>query len=423
MLTIIVTFIIAAFLTTLAFIVGFNLVNQQRRVQHKIDHNFGVEDPQFARAASNLLSRPLCGGNNVETIINGCRYFPAMLEAIRSAEHSITFESFIYVSGEIGKQFSEAFIERCRAGVKVHILCDYVGSWAMRKTHLQELKDAGISVELYRPLKLSNLIFFTNRTHRKILVIDGKVAFTGGAGIADEWDGDADREDGWRDNQYRVTGPVAAAVQGAFMDNWMQTHAEVLKDEDYFPELHDAGDMKAQVFMSGPGEGIESARLMFLLSIACACKSIRLGNAYFVPDNFVIDALCEASRRGVDVEIIIPDKIDTPLVNWASTSRWGKLLRSGCKIHQYQGALYHCKIFIVDDYWVSVGSSNFDTRSFRLNDEMNLNVLDRNFARQQAEIFENDKARTKLVTLEEWENRPWWEKVRDRLAAVARSQL
>lgn len=422
-LIIIITIVLTAIITLAAFVIGFNLVNQQRRVQHRIDSAFGVDDPQFARAASNLLSRPLCDGNKIETIVNGCRYFPAMLEAIRSAQHSITFESFIYVSGDIGRQFSEALIERCKAGVRVHVLCDFMGSWRMRKTHLQELEDAGISVELYRPPRLSNLVHFTNRTHRKILVIDGKIAFTGGAGIADEWDGDADREDCWRDNQYRVTGPVVAAVQGAFMDNWMQTHAEVLKDKAYFPELNDAGEVTAQVFLSGPGEGLESARLMFLLSIACAKKSIRIGNAYFVPDNFVIDALVEARRRGVEVEIIVPGRIDTPYVLWASISRWGPLLKSGCKIYRFQGALYHCKILVVDDLWVSFGSSNFDTRSFRLNDEMNINVLDADFAREQIAIFERDKARSREVTLEEWQQRSTWEKIRGRVAALGRSQM
>jgi cardiolipin synthase len=423
MFTIILTIILTAVVTMVAFVIGFNLVNQQKRVQHKIKSTFSVDDAQFCRAASNLLSRPLCDGNKIETLSNGCKYFPAMLEAIRSAEHSITFESFIYVSGEIGKQFSDAFIERCKAGVRVHVLCDFMGSWRMRKTHLQELIDAGISVELYRPPRLANLVHFTNRTHRKILVIDGKVAFTGGAGIADEWDGDADREDCWRDNQYRITGPLVAAMQGAFMDNWMQTHAEVLKDESYFPELHPTGDITAQVFLSGPGEGLESARLMFLLSISCARKSIRIGNAYFVPDNFVIDALVEARRRGVDVEIIVPRLIDTPYVIWASVSRWGPLLKSGCRIYRFQGALYHCKLLVVDDHWVSIGSSNFDTRSFRLNDEMNVNVLNREFAQEQVEIFSRDKARSKEVTLQEWENRGLWEKIRGRIAAVGRSQM
>lgn len=346
-----------------------------------------------------------------------------MLETIRNAKHSICFETFIYASGDIGRQFSDALIERCQAGVKVHVLCDWVGSWRMRKSHLQELIDAGVSVELYRPPNFQNVIHFNNRTHRKILVVDGNVAFTGGAGIADEWDGDADSETCWRDNQYKVTGPVVAAIQGAFMDNWMQTHAEILKDEGYFPSLEKTGDLKAQVFMSGPGEGVESARLMYLLSIASAKKSIRISNAYFVPDNFVIDEIVEACQRGVNVEIIVPSIIDRKVVVWASASRWGPLLKCGCKIYQFQGALFHCKTLIVDDLWVSVGSSNFDTRSFRLNDEMNLNILDENFAKEQVKIFNDDRERSYLVTIEEWKSRTLWEKTRDHLAALTRSQL
>ncbi len=423
MLEIIAIIVVTMIVTVIAFIIGFNLTSIERRIQHRIKPTFSVHDEQFERAAANLLSGPFVDGNKVETIINGMRYFPAMLDAIRGAQSSITFESFIYVSGDIGKQFSEAFIERCKAGVKVHVLCDFMGSWKMRKSHLRELMEAGVSVELYRPINFQNLVHLNNRTHRKILVIDGNVAFTGGAGVADEWDGDADSPDCWRDNQYRLTGPAVAGVQACFMDNWMQTHAEVLKDEEYFPPLEKAGHMKCQVFMSGPGEGLESARLMFLLSIACARKSIRISNAYFVPDNFVIDALVEAKKRGVTVEVIMPFRIDSNMANWASCSRWGPLLRSGVSIYRYKGSLYHCKMFIVDDYWVSVGSSNFDTRSFRLNDEMNLNVLDKDFAKTQVEIFEKDKERCHLVTLEEWKNRSLKEKVRDRMAALVRSQL
>lgn len=423
MLTTIAIILGTMIFTIIAFIIGFNLTSLEKRVQHRIEPTFGVEDEQFERAASNLLSRPFCEGNHIETIINGCRYFPAMLEAIYGAQHSICFESFIYVSGEIGEKFSKAFIERCKAGVKIHILCDYMGSWKMRKTHLQELVDAGIQVELYRAPNFQNLVHLNNRTHRKILVIDGRVAFTGGAGIADEWDGDADRPDCWRDNQYKVTGPLVSSVQAAFMDNWMQSHAEVLKDEIYFPRLEPAGTIKAQVFSSGPGEGVESARLMYLLSIACARRSIRLSNAYFVPDNFVIDAIVDARKSGVTVEIIIPDAIDNDIANWASASRWGPLLKNDCKIYRYQGSLYHVKLIVVDDLWVSVGSSNFDTRSFRLNDEMNINVLDSAFAREQVELFEKDKQRSHLVTIEEWRNRSLLEKTRDRFAAMARSQL
>jgi cardiolipin synthase len=423
MLTTLAIIVTTVIVTCICFIIGFNLTSLEKRIQHRIEPTFGIEDEQFIRAASNLLSGPLCEGNQIETIVNGCRYFPAMLEAIRGAQHSVSFESFIYVSGDIGKQFSDAFIERCKAGVKVNILCDWMGSWRMRNTHLKELKDAGVNVELYRPPNFQNLVHFNNRTHRKILGIDGNIAFTGGAGVADEWNGDGDRKDCWRDNQYRITGPVVAAVQAAFMDNWMQCHAEVLKERAWFPPLEPTGSIKAQVFLSGPGEGLESARLMFLLSISCARKSIRISNAYFVPDNLVIDALADARRRGVEVEIIMPGITDAKMANWASASRWGPMLQAGCKIYRFQGALYHVKCLIVDEKWVSVGSSNFDTRSFRLNDEMNLNVLDDDFARAQVEIFEIDKKRSELVTLADWQNRTAWQKFRDRAAALTRSQL
>lgn len=422
-MTLLLVIAATAIVTLVIFIIGFNLTSLEKRIQHKIEPTFGVEDEQFERAACYLLGSNFTDGNKIETLENGKEYFPVMLEAIASAKSSISFETFIYISGTIGKQFSNALIERCGAGVKVNILCDWVGSWRMRRTHLRTLKDAGVAVELYRPPAFKNLVHFNNRTHRKILVIDGEVAFTGGAGIADAWNGNAEDETTWRDNQYRITGPAVGGIQGAFMDNWMQCHAEVLKEEAWFPPLKKAGNVKAQVFLSGPGEGLESARLMYLMSIACARKKIRVANAYFVPDTFVIEAMVDAAKRGVEVEIIVPHVTDSWIVQWASKSRWGPLLKAGCKIYQYCGALYHCKFIIVDDFWVSIGSSNFDTRSFRLNDEMNVNVLDRDFAAEQNRLFESDRERGKLFTLEDWDNLPALVKLRNSVAALARHQL
>jgi cardiolipin synthase len=382
-----------------------------------------VDDEQFERSASHLLGNPIVGGNSIITLKNGCRYFPEMLKAIAAAEKSISFESFIYVGGEIGKLFGDALMERARAGVKVHVLIDWVGSWAMTRENIRTLREAGVQVELYRPFNFWNLPHFNNRTHRKILVIDGLVAFTGGAAIADEWDGDADRTDLWRDNQYLVRGPAVAQIQATFMDNWIQTHYRVLKDERYFPKIEPAGEKRAQVFMSGPSEGLESAMLMVLLSIACARRTIRIGNAYFVPDNLVIASLVAARKRGVKVEIIVPGLIDARVVARASRARFGDLLESGCKIYRFTGALYHCKMMVIDECWSSVGSSNFDTRSFRLNDEMNINVLDADFAREQTEIFEEDKLRSELLDLETWRNRPYLVQLRDKFCALFRSQL
>jgi cardiolipin synthase len=250
------------------------------------------------------------------------------------------------------------------------------------------------------------------------------VGFTGGVGIADQWLGHAQSSEHWRDSHYRLEGPAVAHMQAAFMDNWLKTHSEVLHGEGYFPALAPAGEMQAQVFKSSAGEGSESVRLMYLLSMAAAARSIRIANAYFVPDDLSVATLCETSRRGVRIEIIVPGGVtDEQVVGHASRARWGPLLEAGIAIYQFEPTMFHCKVMIVDEFWVSVGSTNFDSRSFRLNDEANLNVMDEAFAARQVEVFERDKSLSHRVTLEEWQKRPFSEKAADRVSGLLRSQL
>ena len=242
--------------------------------------------------------------------------------------------------------------------------------------------------------------------------------------MSDEWLGNAEGPEVWRDVHYRVEGPVVAQMQAAFMDNWLKTHDRVLHGSDYFPAIEPVGSSPAQVFQSSAEEGSESVRLMYLLSITAATRSIRLATAYFVPDDLAIDALVAARRRGVTVEIVLPGKnIDTQVVRRASRSRWGRLLEAGVEIYEFQPTMYHCKVMIVDDLWASVGSTNFDNRSFRLNDEANLNVYDAELAAHQTRCFEQDKSRSRRITLEEWQNRPISEKLVERAAGLLRWQL
>jgi cardiolipin synthase len=257
-----------------------------------------------------------------------------------------------------------------------------------------------------------------------LLVIDGRVGFTGGVGIAEQWTGHAQDTEHWRDLHYRVEGPVVAQMQAAFMDNWIKTSGVVLHGSDYFPELKPVGDEAAQMFMSSPNEGSESMRLMYLLSINAAEHSIRIENAYFVPDDLTIAALIDARKRGVAVSVLVPGTlIDTETVRKASRARWGKLLQAGVAIFEYQPTMLHCKLMIVDDLWVSIGSTNFDNRSFRLNDEANLNVYNRSFAQRQIEVFDEDLRHGKVYDYARWAARPWTDKVLEQLAALLRSQL
>jgi cardiolipin synthase len=286
------------------------------------------------------------------------------------------------------------------------------------------MEEAGVQIERYHPPRFYTLSKMNNRTHRKLLVVDGTVGFTGGVGVADQWLGHAQSPDHWRDSHYRLEGPAVAHMQAAFMDNWLKTHSEVLHREEYFPALAPVGEVKAQVFKSSAGEGSESVRLMYLLSIAAAARTIRIANAYFVPDDLCVSALCDASARGVRIEVIVPGTVtDEQIVGHASRSRWGPLLEADVAIYQYQPTMFHCKVMIVDEVWVSVGSTNFDNRSFRLNDEANLNVIDEAFAARQVEVFEQDKSRSRRFTLEEWKARPLSEKLAEFASSLLRSQL
>ncbi|MBC8105451.1 MAG: cardiolipin synthase [Anaerolineae bacterium] len=410
--------------TYLLIMIVRQFITPEKTVRHELNHLYKVDEEQFLRSVGNLLPPAILQGNKITPLINGDQIFPAMLDGIRSARKTITFETFIYWSGKIGGEFASALTERARAGVKVHVLLDWLGSNKVDEQLLRMMTDAGASVERYHPLRWYNVSRINNRTHRKLLVIDGRIGFTGGVGIADEWLGNAQDADHWRDSHFKLEGPAVAQMQSAFMDNWMTTEACVLHGDEYFPKLEPEGESPAQVFQSSPEEGAESVRLMYLLSITAAAHSIRLGTAYFVPDDLTIDAIVAARKRGVRVEIIVPGKnIDTQTVRRASRSRWGPLLEAGVDIFEYQPTMYHCKVVIVDDLWVSVGSTNFDNRSFRLNDEANLNVYDRDLAAHQTQCFEQDKTRSKQITLEAWKSRPLQEKAIEHLAGLLRWQL
>jgi len=286
------------------------------------------------------------------------------------------------------------------------------------------MKDAGIEVVRFHQPHWANLDKLNNRTHRKLLVIDGRLGYTGGVGIADHWRGDARNPEEWRDTHYIVEGPVVAQMQAVFLDNWMRATGHVLHGEKYFPALKPAGDSAAQLFSSSPSGGSESMQLMYLLAITAARRSIDLANSYFVPDEMALNALVAAAQRGVKVRIIVPGKhIDSDTVRRASRGQWGTLLRAGVEIAEFEPTMFHVKGLVVDELIASVGSTNFDVRSFRLNDEANLNVLDRAFAREQAAVFDADWARARRITLTEWEARPFTERVQEKLALLLRSQL
>jgi cardiolipin synthase len=405
-------------------VLGLNLMAGEKKITQHVEHRYGVADPQFLRAMGVLLGPPLVGGNRVDTLLNGDQIFPAMLKAIREAKSTITFETYIYWSGETGKTFADALGERARAGVKVHVLLDAVGSQKLDKESVALMQDAGVDVEFYHPVSWYTLGKLNNRTHRKLLVIDGRIGFTGGVGIADKWSGNAQDPEHWRDTHYRVEGPAVAQMQAAFMDNWTKVTGRVLHTAEYFPPLLSAGANFAQVFESSVEGGAESMHLMYLLSIAAATKTIQLSMAYFAPDDVALAALGAALDRGVNIQILVPGPhTDAQFVASASRAKWGALLVRGAGIYQYQPTMFHCKVLVVDGLWTSVGSTNFDSRSFRLNDEANLNVYDAQLAARQIEAFNDDLGKSRRVTYEEWLARPWTEKLTDRFASLFGGQL
>jgi len=401
-----------------------NLGSNEKKIERRLERLYSLEDPRFTQELGALLGPPLVDGNRLRALLNGDQIFPPMLAAIRAAKQTITFETYIYWSGDIGREFVEALSERARAGVKVHVLLDWVGSAKMDKPLLDALKAAGVQVERYHPPSWTGLGKLNNRTHRKILVVDGRIGFTGGVGIAPAWTGHGQDPDHWRDSHFQVEGPVVAQMQAVFIDNWIKTSGEVLHGPGYFPLLVPVGSERAQMFSSSPTGGAESMALMYQLAITAASRTIDLSAAYFVPDELSMKALAEAQKRGVKLRIIVPgEHIDSDAVRSASRAKWGPLLEAGVVIAEYEPTMYHCKVMIVDGLLVSVGSTNFDNRSFRLNDEATLNIVDAGFAREQTATFEADLAKARPVSFAKWTDRPLKERLSERLASLIGSQL
>ena len=417
--------VIGAVLVTLTGAVVFaNFMGGEKKIQQRVERHYQLDDPRFLNELGVLLGPPFIEGNRPRVLQNGDEIFPAMLTAIRGAKTSITFETYIYWSGDIGREFATSLMGRARQGVTVHVLLDWVGSAKMDEAIIDEMKAVGVQVRKFHPPHWSNLGRLNNRTHRKILVVDGRIAFTGGVGIAPQWGGHAEDPDHWRDTHFQVEGPVVAQMQAVFLDNWMKVTGDALHGPAYFPPLQPVGGGRAQMFSSSPTGGSESMQLMYLFAITAASRSIDLSAAYFVPDELILRALLEAIKRGVTLRIVVPgEHIDSETVRSASRAKWGPLLEAGAVIAEYKPTMFHCKVMTIDGLLVSVGSTNFDNRSFRLNDEATLNIADAEFAKQQTAIFEVDLSRSRRITFAEWSARPLKEKIAERLASLLGSQL
>ena len=380
-------------------------------------------DPAFGATMAAHTDSPIVDGNRIDVLLNGDQIFPAKLAVIRSARTSITYAEYFYADGGPAREIAEALAERCRSGVTAHVLLDGFGTLSMPRDYVKLLKAAGCHVATFRPLgRWVSVGRHTKRNHRRILVADGRVAITGGSGVSEKWTGDGRLEGHWRDTDVRIEGPAARNIQSAFFENWREATGELLGGDRYLSNGRAAGEGRAQVIKSSPLGGYDMYT-MYLLAIASARRSVHLTNPYFLPDDRLEDALLAAAARGVRVVALTPGKIDHNVVRAASRRGFGRLLLGGIEIFEYQAALLHSKTMVIDGVWATVGSTNFDNRSFALNDELNVVLYDRPAVERLEAAFEADVAHARRVTYEAWQNRGLKTKLLERLVLPLESQL
>ncbi len=408
-----------------AFSVAMSLLSRPKEVQYLLPHRFSVEDEAFLPSAHALADPSILPGNRARVLVNGQEIFPAMLAAISSAQRSINLESYIFWSGSIANKFRDALIDRARHGVQVRLILDSVGSKSkLKDPDIAALRQAGCFLEIYHPLRPWNLNSFDNRTHRRILVVDGKIGFTGGAGIADEWLGNADSKNHWRDTQVQVEGPVVAQLQATFLENWAEVRGEALLGEEFYPRLEEVGQSRSQVIHSTSRAPSSATKLLYAVSIASATKRLYLSNSYFLPDKETSAALVNAARRGVDVEVIVPGEVnDVPATKAGGRSAFGDLLRGGVKIFEYQPTMFHPKTMVVDGVFSTIGSTNFDNRSFRKNDEINLTLADPVVGSRMEALFKDDLTHSRPYTLEDYQRRSMKDRIFEWAVLPFRAEL
>ncbi len=364
-------------------------------------------------------------GNKVEVLENGDGFFPPLMRDIASARETVHLETFIWWDGVMPRRLAGLLAQKARQGLEVRVLVDASGGHKMKSETEKLMTDAGVHVARFHPLRLSNLGRLNNRDHRKEVIIDGQIGYVGGYGIADQWTGHAQDKDHWRDTGLRVQGPVVGRLQGAFCENWIEETGEVPAGEKYFKALPAAGTSPAHIAYTSPTGSVSSVEVLYYLAIKAARKEIIIENPYLLPSKEAIDAMGEAVRRGVSVKIMVPstDATDSPIVQHASHHNFGTMLERGVRIFEYQPTLSHQKLIIVDGLWSCVGSTNFDPRSFQINDEISMGVIDPQVAATLTAAFNNDLEACRERHLDEWEHRSFWHKVVDGLAYLAHGEL
>ena len=383
-----------------------------------------ISEPSFRATVVGYAGGVVVGGNRIDVLLNGDEIFPAKLDLIRAARKTITYAQYVFEEGEPAADTAQALAERCRAGVKVHVLVDAVGSLMMPSQYRDWLTEAGCELALYRPLSPWAMDRVNNRNHRRILVVDGRAGVTGGSGTSGKWSGNGRQEGQWRDTDLRLEGPVVSQLQGAFAENWLEATGVALGGPDYFPSpIEPKGQVESQIVRSSPAGGSVAMYTMFLLAIASARRSIYITNPYFVPDDKMLSTLLQARQRGVRVVLLLPGATDHNLVRQASRSELGRLLQAGIKVYEYRAALLHAKTMVIDSIWATVGSTNLDRRSFELNEELNLVVYNPDIARRLEGVFEADLRGSREVTYEAWKNRGILSRFLEALSLPFRDQM
>ena len=384
-----------------------------------------IDSDKFLQTLEALTDAQVNEHSRLTVLTNGEQFYDAELQAIRGATRSVNLEAYIFQRGEIAGRFLQALAERARAGVKVNLVLDAIGSFSTSRGYCKELVKAGGRVEFYHPFSWRSLASINNRTHRELLIVDGRCGFIGGAGIADHWLLNKKNHLRWRDTVVQVEGDIVSNLQATFAENWLESCGEVIFGEEYFPPVSHAGTSKAMVINSAPSAGGSTrARILFQALASASRRSIRITTPYFLPDDSMLRELIRAVKRGVVVEIIVPGKkSDHGLTRSSSRRLYGDLLKTGARIYEYQPAMIHAKVLVVDDLWSVVGSTNCDNRSFGINDEVNLAGCDPQLANDLSEDFAADVATSKLVTFAEWERRPFTERLHEALGwALQRQQ-
>ena len=370
------------------------------------------------------LGAPLLAGDRVELLENGNEIFPPMLDAIRDAEQSVNLLTFVYWQGDIARRFAAEMSTACRRGVEGRVLLDAVGAAKMDRALIEEMRAAGCKVAHFRPPRWNELRRMNRRTHRKVLVVDGRIGFTGGVGIAEEWTGAATDPGHWRDDHFRIEGPSVHYLQGAFAENWREETGEVLVEERFFPELEPAGEAKSVPILGAPGGTISDIAFLYWISLQAARERVWIATPYYMPDPDLQTAIEATAKRGVEVNLIVPNELnDSSLVRWASRTHYRGLLEAGVRIFEYQPTMFHVKAVTVDDDWAIVGSANFDNRSFELNYEIVVAIQDSSLVRALERSMRDDVRESREITLEDVERWSPLARARDRLATVLREQI